>query len=271
MNETSDVPGGVPLRLDVLTEHQAQVARGYLDKRAGERHHLVIYLSGAHAYGFPSPDSDLDLKCVHVARTSDLVGLVPRPGGAEVMLVDDGVEIDYGSNELGEVLRGVLKGNGNYLERLLGELVIEADVPRLLALRPLVKAALSRRVVRHYGGFASSQLKAAEVAPTAKKVLYVLRTARTGYHLLRTGELVTDLNVLAAEYGPDIGDLKARKQSGERAALTNDELGHWRGVLDRAIADMGGAVITSVLPEEPTGESIAALEDWLKQTRKEMW
>ena len=97
MNESPDLP----YRHDVLTEHQAAVARSYLEKRAGERHHLVIYLSGAHAYGFPSPDSDLDLKSVHIAPTSDLVGLVPRPGGAEVMVVQDGVEIDYGSNELG--------------------------------------------------------------------------------------------------------------------------------------------------------------------------
>lgn len=267
MTEQADLS----LRHDVLTEHQAAVARAYLAKRATERHHLVIYLSGAHAYGFPSPDSDLDLKSVHIARTSDLVGLVPRPGGAEVMVVEDGVEIDYGSNELGDVLRGVLKGNGNYIERILGDLVLEADMPRLLSLRPLVKAALSRRVVRHYGGFATSQLRAAEVAPTAKKVLYVLRTARTGLHLLKTGELVTDLDTLVPLYGPDITDLKARKQSGERATLSTDELGHWRGELDRAMHELDRAVGTSVLPDEPSSASIAAIEAWLRDVRKELW
>ncbi len=260
-----------PYRHDVLTEHQAKVARAYLDRYLPERHHLVVYLSGAHAYGFPSPDSDLDLKCVHIAPTQDLVGLVPRPGGAEVMTVEEGVEIDYGSNELGEVLRGVLKGNGNYLERLLGELVLAADVLRLLELRPLVKATLSRRVIRHYGGFAGAQLRAAEVAPGVKKVLYVLRTARTGLHLLRAGELVTDLTVLAAEYGPDLGELLARKQAGERTALTTEELGRWRGELDRAIAELDAAVATSVLPPEPPGASIAALEDWLRLTRRALW
>jgi hypothetical protein len=39
MNENADLP----LRHDVLTEHQAAVARAYLAKRTGERHHLVIY------------------------------------------------------------------------------------------------------------------------------------------------------------------------------------------------------------------------------------
>jgi predicted nucleotidyltransferase len=259
------------LRHDVLTEHQAVVARTYLDMRATERHHLVIYLSGAHAYGFPSPDSDLDLKSVHIAPTADLVGLVPKPGGAEVMVVVDGVEIDYGSNELGDVLRGVVKGNGNYLERLLGDLVLACDEPRLLALRPLVRAVLSQRVVRHYGGFASSQRLAAQATPTAKKVLYVLRTARTGMHLLRTGELVTDLTALTPLYGPDIDDLRRRKQTGERATLTAGEMETWGVELDRAIRDLGLAVSTSMLPAEPPPAAVAALEDWLRETRHALW
>jgi RNA repair pathway DNA polymerase beta family len=50
---------------DLLTEHQARVADRVLDEEATRREHLVVSLSGAHAYGFPSPDSDLDLKCVH--------------------------------------------------------------------------------------------------------------------------------------------------------------------------------------------------------------
>jgi len=261
----------IPLRYDALTEHQATVARAYLAHRATERHHLVIYLSGAHAYGFPSPDSDLDLKSVHIAPTADLVGLVPRPGGAEVMTIVDDVEVDYGSNEVGDVLRGVLKGNGNYLERLLGDLVLAADEPRLTALRPLVRAALSQRVVRHYGGFAASQLKAALAAPTAKKVLYVLRTARTGMHLLRTGELVTDLTALTPLYGPDIGELRARKQTGERVALSEAEMAAWRLELERAVRDLDLAVSTSMLPAEPPAAAVTALEDWLRETRHALW
>src|SRR5262245_58927706 len=98
----------------VLTAHQAEVARRFLADRDRERRHLVVYLSGAHAYGFPSPDSDLDLKCIHVAPTRELVGLAPVADSAERAEVVDGVELDYGSNELAPVLRGVIKGNGNF-------------------------------------------------------------------------------------------------------------------------------------------------------------
>lgn len=104
----------------VLTAAQAAVARAFLAERDRERRHLVIYLSGAHAYGFPSPDSDLDLKCVHVAATHDLVGLDVPDETRDRMEVVDGVELDYGSNELAQALRGSIKGNGNFLERLFG-------------------------------------------------------------------------------------------------------------------------------------------------------
>src|SRR5262249_8225991 len=131
-----DAPGG-SLRMtargwNLLSDAQASVARGFVAEQAAARHHLVVYLSGSDAYGFPSPDSDLDLKCVHVAPTRALVGLHPDEGSAERMEMREGVEIDYGSNELGAVLLGVLRGNGNYLERLLGELALAADEARLV-------------------------------------------------------------------------------------------------------------------------------------------
>ena len=261
----------IPLRFDPLTAHQAAVARAYLADRARERHHLVVYLSGAHAYGFPSPDSDLDLKAVHVAPTGALVGLAADPGGAERLEIVDGVELDYSSNELGDVLRGALRGNGNYLQRLLGDLVLAADDALLASLRPLVRASLSRRVVRHYGGFAASQQQQALARPTAKKVLYVLRTARTGLHLLRTGELVTDLTALVPHYGPTIDELLARKRTGERVELSGDELARWRSATEAALAELDGAVGTSPLPDEPPAGAVAAIDAWLRAARKDRW
>jgi uncharacterized protein len=257
---------------DVLSQTQSLAARGFLAEQSLLRSHVVVYLSGAHAYGFPSPDSDLDLKCIHVAPTRELVGLFPSEGGAESMVVRDGVEIDYGSNELGPVVRGVLKGNGNYLERILGELVLDADYPRLAELRPLVQAALSRRVHRHYAGFAHSQLEAAEKSPTAKRVLYVLRTALTGIHLLESRELVTDLTMLMDRHGLAAArELIAVKQRGEKVALAGDELERWRGELIRVLAALDEAVTRSPLPDEPAPKAVAALDDWLLEVRRAEW
>lgn len=62
---------------ELLTRHQVEVMSRVLREEEARREHVVVYLSGAHAYGFPSPDSDLDLKAIHVADTAALLGLDP--------------------------------------------------------------------------------------------------------------------------------------------------------------------------------------------------
>jgi predicted nucleotidyltransferase len=259
---------------NALTEEQSTIATEFLAERSAERRHLVAYLSGAHAYGFPSPDSDLDLKCVHVASTRRLVGLDVDDGAAEIMVVSRGIEIDYGSNELGAVLRGVVRGNGNFIERLLGAttLIEHADLDDL---RTCVEAALSRRVARHYGGFAANQrrlLGKEGKVPTAKNVLYVLRTALTGVHLLETREVVTDLVQLSSIYPIANGDeLIAIKRRGERVELSGDELTRWEAEMDRVLGMLDGAAAGSPLPSDPSPATIAALDDYLIRIRQRSW
>jgi len=203
----------------VLSDEQQRVARTFVAEREAERRHLVVYLSGAHAYGFPSPDSDLDLKCVHIAATRELVGLDQPNEPEDRIEVRDGVELDYGSNELAPVLRGCLKGNGNFLERILGSLALGGDLALLATLRPLVQAVLSRRAAKHYGGFAASQLRLFDEKPTAKRALYVLRTAATGRCVLATGVLETDVARLADYVPVEISELMAIKRTGEQQQL----------------------------------------------------
>jgi predicted nucleotidyltransferase len=255
----------------VLTAAQAEVARRFLAERERERHHLVIYLSGAHAYGFPSPDSDLDLKCIHIAPTADLVGLSPVADPSDRIETIDDVELDYGSNELGGVLRGVLKGNGNFLERILGDLSLGGDPVLLPEAREVVRPVLSRRVARHYGGFAASQLRLFEQTPTAKRALYVLRTAATGRHLLAHGELITDIARLGGFVPVEIGELLAIKRRGERQELDRERAAFWRTKLAAAVEAVDAAGSTSVLPVDPPDEAVAAVDAWLRDVRRRCW
>jgi predicted nucleotidyltransferase len=250
---------------NVLTTHQQTIADAVLREEQAKRRHLVVALSGAHAYGFPSPDSDLDLKAIHIARTEGLLGLAEVPVTSDRAEIIDGVEIDYTSNELSAALRGLLKGNGNFLERVLGKhQLIVAD--ELAELAPLATAALSKRYYGHYRGFARQQEAEALKAPTAKKVLYVLRTALTGAHLLRTGELRVDLNENLDEYGyPDACELIERKKAGERTMLDEASFKHWQARVQRAFERLDEAHATSTLPDEPA--NVAALERWLIDIR----
>jgi predicted nucleotidyltransferase len=255
----------------VLTAQQAEVARRFVAARAAARTHLVIYLSGAHAYGFPSPDSDLDLKCIHVAPTRELVGLEVAEDPRDRIEIIDGVEMDYGSNELAPALRGAIKGNGNFLERLFGELVLGGDAALLAEARAVTRPVLSRRVARHYGGFATSQLRAFDDKPSAKRALYVLRTTATGRHLLAHGEIVTDVARLAAFVPGEIAELIEIKRQAERQELAPDQVAAWRVRLAAAIEAVDAAVPASVLPPDPPPEAIAAIDAWLRDVRQRFW
>jgi predicted nucleotidyltransferase len=256
----------------VLSEKQAEVARVFLAAREVDRKHLVIYLSGAHAYGFPSPDSDLDLKCIHIAPTADLVGLTGAaddpPDRIEIV---EGVELDYGSNELAPALRGAIKGNGNFLERFLGELVFGGDTALLAEAREVVRPIVSRRVAHHYRGFATSQLKAFDDKPTAKRALYVLRTAATGRHILAHGTMETDVARLGDFVPREIDELLAIKRSGERSELAADHARAWRGHLVDAIAAVDTAARASSLPYAPPESAVAGVDAWLRTVRRRFW
>jgi len=55
---------------------------------------LFVTISGAHLYGFPSPDSDFDLRGVHVLPVKEVVGLRTGPETIEDSGIRDGLEID---------------------------------------------------------------------------------------------------------------------------------------------------------------------------------
>ena len=55
---------------------------------------LFVTISGAHLYGFPSPDSDYDLRGVHLLPLEEVVGLKTGPETVEKSGMDDGLEIE---------------------------------------------------------------------------------------------------------------------------------------------------------------------------------
>ncbi|GDX81866.1 nucleotidyltransferase [Deltaproteobacteria bacterium] len=247
-----------------MTPHQSTIATRFLASACAQREPVVVALSGAHAYGFPSPDSDLDLKAIHVTPTRELLGLRPETPPIEHTEVVEGVELDYSSHELGMVLHGVIKGNGNFIERILGSLLL-VRTPLLAELQPLVRASLSQRAHHHYRGFALNQRREAEKTRRAKKVLYVLRTTLTGTHLLRTGELVTDVTRLAPVYGFELGDLLEAKSKAEKQALDDDVYTLAVSRMDLAFVTLDEALAESKLPTE--APNVADLDAWLVETR----
>src|SRR5262247_1763126 len=85
---------------------------------------LFATVSGAHLYGFPSPDSDYDLRGVHILPAREVVGLYPLRATVESSGVFEGVEIDLVTHDVEKFMRLMLKKNGYVLEQLLSPLVV---------------------------------------------------------------------------------------------------------------------------------------------------
>jgi predicted nucleotidyltransferase len=229
---------------------------------------LVVGVTGAHYYGFPSPDSDLDLKGIHVADTRDVVSLKPPPDTIDHLGVFEGVEIDHTSHELAAALRLLLKGNGNILERILSPFqLLESEAVR--ELQGLARGAVCRRFFHHYRGFFGRMCQDWRAAQpkTVKGLLYAYRSALTGIHLLLTGECVGDVTRLAPLYGfSQVADLVARKARGpEHGAL--DVTTGFDADLERLESLLQAAHEESALPLETP--NVDGLDGFLVRMRKE--
>jgi len=242
------------------------VVSAFVAERLAEREHVVVHLSGAHAYGFPSPDSDYDLKAIFVAPTEQLLGFSPPKPAVDRLETIGGFELDYTANELAPVLAGIASGNGNYLERVLGASKLVGSA-LLEELAPIARRSLSRRVRGHYRGFATQQRRALEEKPTVKRLLYVLRTALTGIHALRAGEIDPHVTTLAAHYRVEgVPALIEQKTRGERTALDPAEARDWSGRIEALLARIDEEHDRSPLPEEAPNR--AELESFLLAVRR---
>jgi predicted nucleotidyltransferase len=219
---------------------------------------LFITVSGAHLYGFPSADSDIDLRGCHLLPLVDLVGLKPPTDTHEAKLEHAGREVEFVSHEVGKYLRLLLKHNGYILEQVFSPLeVLGQDF--LERLRPLARGCITRNCYHHYRGFLQTQMKLLEREPVkkAKTLLYAYRVVLTGIHLLRTGEVEANLLALNRHFGlPFIDDLIRRKQERERGELSELDWEWHRGDLAAWETRLEEAHAVSRLPEEPPRDEL---------------
>src|SRR5262245_41338594 len=119
---------------------------------------LFATLSGAHLYGFASPDSDFDLRGVHVLPAREVVGLEPGRETVEVDVVRDGLELDLVTHDIKKFFTLLLRRNGYVLEQLYSPLVVHTT-PEHEELQRIARGCLTRHHVHHYRGFADSEWK----------------------------------------------------------------------------------------------------------------
>ncbi|MEM7478724.1 MAG: nucleotidyltransferase domain-containing protein, partial [Planctomycetota bacterium] len=100
-------------------------------------------ISGAHLYGFPSPDSDFDLRGTHVLPLETVVGLSQGRETVEKEGIYDGLEIDLVTHDVEKFFRLMLRRNGYVLEQVLSPLVVY-ETPEFHELRELAHECVTK-------------------------------------------------------------------------------------------------------------------------------
>jgi predicted nucleotidyltransferase len=229
---------------------------------------LFVTISGAHLYGFPSPDSDYDLRGVHVLPPEQVLGLKTGPETIEISRDEDGLEVDLVTHDAHKYFQLLLKRNGYVLEQIFSPLILHTT-PQHEQLKAIAKNCITRHHAHHYLGFAETQWKlfAKESPPRVKPLLYIYRVLLTGIHLMRTGEVEASLLTLNRTFNlPQIPQLVERKLAGkEKSTLTDADVSFHRSEYERLVAELEQASAQSTLPDYPSGRD--ALHDLLLHLR----
>ncbi|MEH2372165.1 nucleotidyltransferase domain-containing protein [Nostoc sp.] len=229
---------------------------------------LFTIISGSHLYGFPSPDSDYDLRGVHILPIQEVVGLETRNETIEVSEVRESLEIDLVTHDAKKFFLMLLKKNGYVLKQLYSPLILTTS-PEHQEFKFITKNCITRHYSYHYIGFARTQWKLFEKEHThrVKPLLYVYRVLLTGIYLMQTGIVEANLIKLNKVFDlPYIHDLIAQKLAGtERSILSNINVAFHQREYERLRNKLQEAYESSSLPEVPSAN--AALHNLLVRLR----
>jgi predicted nucleotidyltransferase len=224
---------------------------------------LFVTISGAHLYGFPSPDSDYDLRGVHVLPVREVVGLEPGRETIEVAWDEPGLELDLVTHDARKFFTLLLRKNGYVLEQLYSPLVLHTT-PQHAELKRIATGCVTKHHAHHYFGFAETQWKLFEKESPrrVKPLLYVFRVLLTGIYLMRSGAVEANVVRLNESFRlAYVDDLVRRKLAGpEQATMEEGEFTFYRAEYDRLRGELQAAFERSTLPETPSArEALNAL------------
>lgn len=241
-----------------------------LKKIASEHPFPLVFatVSGAHLYGFPSDDSDYDLRGVHVLPIADVVGLDAGRETIQVEEIRENLELDLVTHDARKFFGLMLKKNGYVLEQLFSPLIVRTS-PEHDELKELGKRCITRFHAHHYFGFAATEWKLfqKETPPRVKPLLYIFRVLLTGINLMRTGEIEANLIRLNERFDLSyLPELIERKINGaEKGELPRADLDFYRGEYERLVAELEKEQQRSDLPD--ASDAKADLNDLLIRLR----
>jgi uncharacterized protein len=218
---------------------------------------LFATVSGAHLYGFPSPDSDYDLRGVHLLPLPEVVGLNIGRETMQVEEIREGLELDLVTHDAKKFFGLMLKKNGYVLEQLFSPLIIQTS-PEHEELKAIGKKCITKHHAHHYFGFARTEWKlfGKENPPRVKPLLYIFRVLLTGIYLMQVGEIEANLvqlnEIFRLSYLPELVERKINGK--EKGVLPEADLEFYGREYERLVTELEKAMNKSALPEKPTAK-----------------
>ncbi len=119
-------------------------------------------ISGAHLYGFPSPDSDFDIRGVHLLPLETVVGLNDGMTTVEKEGIYDGLEIDLVTHDAKKFFSLMLRRNGYVLEQIFSPLLV-FTTPEHAELKAIAAGCITKHTTilvsrRHSGNCSARNL-----------------------------------------------------------------------------------------------------------------
>ena len=231
-----------------------------LKKIASEHPYPLVFatVSGAHLYGFPSKDSDYDLRGVHVLPLPEVVGLEMGRETIQVEEIRENLELDLVTHDAKKFFTLMLKKNGYVLEQLFSPLIIQTT-PAHEELKEIGVKCITKFHAHHYFGFAKTEWKLfeKEARHRVKPLLYIYRVLLTGINLMQTGAIEANLIKLNEKFKlPYVAELIQRKVEGaEKGILPDADLEFHRKEYERLFAELEKEFERSSLPELPSAKN----------------
>lgn len=222
-------------------------------------------LTGEHLYGMATPESDCDVRAMHVLPARDVVGLRPPREIVAYTGHRDGLDFELVSHEMRAVCLMLLKKNGNVFEQIFSPLVVRTT-PEHEELKAIARECASTHMAHHFLSHARLQwsLFQERDPPRVKGLLFSLRVLLTGLHLMRTGEVEANLLRFDEAY---LEDLVARHREQGDAKLSESEGEFLRAEYERLRGELEGARRHSPLPPTAPAGARERLDDLLVRMR----
>ena len=146
-----------------------------------EKHQVKILYAcetGSRAWGFPSPDSDYDIRMIYVHPEPWYFSLQEKKDSIDVMLEDN--LIDISGWELKKALKLLWKSNAPMLERIQSPIIYHVEPAFIEKINALAPGYYSKIATMHHY-LSMSQKILAEISGREeyklKKLFYALRTS----------------------------------------------------------------------------------------------